>query len=182
MPTLTKAVPTAPPSPFKMQQAMTILAGLRDTLLAIDPTIADDPRLFADMLEGEGGDAVAVIERVIRASIDADCMAEAAKLRKQDIAERQTRYERRCAALRKVAFDVLEALGLPRLEREDFTASVGDRAGKVIITDEKALPKAFTRTTIEPDKTLIAAELKAGRRVRGAVLSNPERGLTIRTR
>ncbi len=171
-----------PPSSYRVMNAVMELAQVREMLLAIDPTIEDDQALFQDLLEGEGGDNLAVIERLIEASIESDALADAAKLRLADLAERRARFERRSAAYRAVALQALESINLKRLEKPAWTASVANRPPKVVITDETALLPHFIRTKTEPDKALIAAALKNGVTVDGAVLSNPERGITIRTR
>ena len=175
-------VPAIPPSPAALHRAFTLLSAVRDALLATDPTIADDPQLLHDMLEGEAGSALEVLARVVRASIDADDLADAAKSRKQAIGERQARFERRREALRNAALMALQALDLPRLEQPDFTASVGISRDKVLITDEKALPRKYTRTIIEPDREAIGEALRANVRVPGAMLSNGTPTLTIRGR
>jgi len=161
---------------------MSALLAVRQRLLQDDPDLADDEQLFSDMLEGEGGDAMEVLHRVLRASIAAKDMAEAADSRAIEIAARRDRYRRRAEALRGAAFAALDALGIKKLELPDLTASV--RAGQpvVVITDEAALPEVCIRVTREPDKALIAAALKGGREVPGAELSNSSPSLTVRTR
>jgi len=170
------------PSAYRMEQAMSALLAVRQRLLQDDPDLADDERLFSDMLEGESGDAMEVLHRVLRASIAAKDMAEAADTRASDIAARRDRYRRRAEALRGAAFAALDALGIKKLELPDLTASV--RAGQpvVVITDETALPEAFIRTKRDPDKALINAALKAGNTVPGAELSNSTPSLAVRTR
>lgn len=172
-----------PPSSWAVQNAVTALAQLRDRLLAVEPSLADDPRTLGDMLEGEDAeDYLATIDRVIRCALDAGALAEAAKQRKGDIAERQARFERRRDVLRKVAFEALEALDMDRRETAEFTATIGNRPPHVVITDAAALPAAYVRTHTEPDKAAVLADLKHGVEVPGATLSNPQRGISIRTR
>lgn len=182
MPAKTPRPPAVAPSPGAMMRAMTVLAGLKDQLLAIDPTIVEDEKLYADMLEGEGGDALDVLARVVRASIDADDLAEAVKQRKQLLADRQTRFERRRDAMRRAALSVLQELALPKWEHAEFTISISEGRDKVIITDDKAIPDALCRITREPDKTAIGRLLKANTPVRGATLGNAEPFLSLRAR
>jgi hypothetical protein len=171
---------TKAPSSYRVAEAMTALLRLRDELIAIDPEIEQDDRLLLDMLDAEGGDAVQIIERVIRASIEANALADAAKRRKQEIDERKARFERRRDALRRVALDALSALGVAKLEREDFTASI--RAGQphVVVTDIDALPDAFRRVKVEAEKALIHAAFKSGHSIPGAEISNTAPSLTVR--
>ena len=170
------------PSSWSMQNAMTALMEARDRLLAEDATIADDQRLFHDLLEGETDNALEILERVIRLSIESDNLAKAAKLRKDEIAEREARFRKRRDGLRAMAFSALDCLRPLKIEREDFTASIRNGQPVVVITDMDKLPSAFVRTKVEPDKVLIGAALKAGNAVDGAELSNSAPNISIRTR
>ncbi len=169
------------PSSYRVMNAVMELAQVREMLLAIDPTIEDDPALFQDLLDGEGGDNLAVIERLIEASIETDALADAAKLRLADLAERRARFERRRDAYRAVALKALEAINLKRLERPTWTASIGNRPPKVMV-NEDALPDRWFRVKREADKAALATALKAGETIDGATLSNGGVGLTVRTR
>lgn len=171
-----------PPSSYKVMIAGNELAQLRETLISICPDIEEDPALFADMLEAEGGDALQVVERLIEASIEAGCLADAAKERLADLVERKARFERRRDTYRMGALQVLERINLRKLERPAWTASVSNRPPKVVITDESALDEIYVRVRREPDKAAIAAGLKNGDTVRGAELSNGGVGLTVRTK
>ena len=171
------------PSGFAVQNAMLALSQLRDRLLAVEPSLADDAFMLASMLEGEDADDhLATIDRVIRCAIEADALIDAVQTRQTDLAERKARFTRRRDVLRQTAFDALDALGMNRRETGDFTASLANRPPKVVVVDEAALPSAFIRTRTEPDKTAIAAALKAGETVAGAELGNGGRGISIRTR
>jgi len=162
---------------------MAELEALRRHLLTIDPTIGEDEKLLADMFDAEGGDALDVIARVVRAAMEAEDMAAAADKRAREIAQRKARFELRSEALRNVARQALLACGVPKLEREDFTASITKGSqGKVIITDEKGLRPEFLHQPKppEPNKAAIKEALLAGKLVPGAVLSNPEPGFSVR--
>ncbi|MFZ0711382.1 MAG: siphovirus Gp157 family protein [Terrimicrobiaceae bacterium] len=158
------------------------LAELRAELIAICPDIEQDEALFADMLEGEAPDALAVIDRLIEAALESDAMARMIKSRQDDMTERRQRFERRDDAYRLAVLYVFERLNLKRLERPAWTASVVNRPPKVVITDEEALHDYFVRIKREPDKAAIATALKHGETVSGAELSNGGVSLTIRTK
>jgi hypothetical protein len=170
------------PSSYRVHNAVMELAQVREMLISICPDIEQDEALFHDMLEGEAADSLAVIERLIEASVESDALADAAKLRQADLAERRARFEKRSAAYRTVALQAMEQINLRKIERGHFTASISNRPAKVVITDEAALLPHFVRTKTEPDKTLIAAALKNGVTVEGAQLSNGGVGLTVRTK
>lgn len=169
------------PSGYAMERAMVELMQARERLLAIDPTIDEDQQLLADMLDGEGGDAMQILERLIEASIDADGLADAAKARKGEIAERQARFERRRDALRFIAQQALDALGLKRLERATWTASIAVRPPPLIV-DEAALPDEWFRTKREPMRAEIRKAIAGGSEIVGAQLGNAATGITVRTR
>lgn len=173
---------TKPPSSYAVMEAGNQLARVREMLFAIDPSIEEDQQLFHDMLEGEAPDALAVIERLIEASVESDALADAAKARQADLANRRARFERRRDAYRAVALKAMEQIHLRRLERPAWTASIANRPARVLITDESALDEIYIRVEREPDKAAIAAGLKNGDTVRGAELSNGGVGLTVRTR
>jgi hypothetical protein len=173
----------AEPTAWQLSRALEQLLALRQELAAIDPAIEDDPRLYLDMLDGEGGDALSVLTATIRSSIADDRRAEAAKAHKADIAARQAGFERSRDLKRRAAFAAFETLNLPRITEWDFTAYRHKGVPHVLITniDASALG-AFVRIEKVPDKLGIAAELRQGKRLDGAELSNPEPGLTVRTR
>ena len=170
------------PSGYALTRAMGELMAARERLLAEDATIAEDDRLFHDLLEGETDNALEILERVIRLSIESDNLAKAAKLRKDELAEREDRFRKRRDGLRAMAFSALDCLRPLKIEREDFTASIRNGQPVVIVTDMDKLPAAFVRTKVEPDKTLIGAALKAGNTVDGATLSNSPPNIAIRTK
>jgi hypothetical protein len=174
--------PARQPSSWQLEQAMSVLLSTAARLREDDPDLMQDERLFADMLEGESGDAMEILDRVIRASIVAQSFAEEAAERADAIAERAKRYKTRADALRGCAFAALTALDLPRLERPDFTASIRAGQASVFIEDEAAVPDSLCRTTRTPDKTLIGVALKAGNVVTGARMLDGIASLTIRTR
>lgn len=173
---------TEPPSPRRIYEATLALAAARDRLLAEDPDLEADQRLFHDMVEGEAeGDPFAVLDQVIRAAIEADAMAEAAEARAKDMLARSDRYTRRCIALRGIVFAAFESLGIKRHERPDFTVSVRAGVPSVTITDESAIPETHWRVTRSVDKAAIRADLKAGIPIPGAELSNAAPSLAIKS-
>jgi hypothetical protein len=170
------------PTPYALEQAMSVLMAVRSRLLEDDPDLADDERLMADMLEGESDDALEVLHRMVRASLHAKSMAEAAKQRAADMDARAARYARRDAALRGGVFAAMDALQLRKLEQPDFTAGVSAGTVAVVITDETALPDEFMRVEKSPNKTAIGAALKGGATVPGAELSNGLPRLSVRVK
>ena len=132
------------PNSWEVMNAGNELAEVRARLIAICPDIEDDQTLFADMLEGEAPDAIAVIERLIDAAVAADALADAAKIRQDNLALRKARFEKQSEAYRAVALQQLERINLRKLQRAQWTASIANRAGKVVITDPDAVPPTLT--------------------------------------
>ena len=174
----------AAPSPFAIEQAMSVLLSARARLAADDPEMATDESLLADILGSDPDtcDAMDVLHRVLRAAVHAKDMAEAADARAKVITERRDRYKRRAEMLRGIGFAAMDALGTARVELPDLTASVATGRPSVVVTDEAAVPDTFIRMTRAPDKTLIAAALKAGETVPGAEMSNAMPVLSIRSK
>lgn len=154
---------------------------VRESLLTSFPELAEDQQALADTLEGETSliDAAASL---IRAALEDEAFEEACAKLAAEKRERAARFGQRALKRREAALSLLQAADIPKLEQADFTASVGKSRGKVIVADEAALPDAMFRTTRSPDKTAIGEALKDGKTVPGALLSNPEPTLTVRTR
>lgn len=154
---------------------------VREMLLASFPELADDAQALADTLEGETGlhDALAAM---IRKSQDAEAYEEALGHLIAEKAARKERWGRQSIALRNTVLELMQAAGISKLVQPDFTASVGKGRGKVVIADEAELPDAFFRVSRSPDKTAIGRALNDNKTVPGALLSNAEPTLTVRTK
>lgn len=150
-------------------------------LLATYPELAEDEDLRADMFEGET-DLHALVERLVRMKLDADTMASAIKARKQEIAERQSRYERKSDGAKALLKGVMLAADLPKVTLPDATVSITKARTIVEITDETALPQGFVEIRRVPKKTEIKAALEAGEEIPGAALGLSEEGLMVRTK
>lgn len=170
------------PSPYALERAMSILMAVRERLLTEDPTIAEDERLFSDLLDGQGGDAIEVLDRLVRAAQHASSMATAAKIRAQDMMERSKRYSNREDTLRSVIMSAMEALGMKRREAADFTVGISAGTPSVHVPDVNAVPDEYVVIDRKPDKTKIGALLKNGEHPAWAELSNASPRLTIRSK
>jgi hypothetical protein len=167
--------PPPPPSlsPWQQEQAATLIRSVRERLLAEDPDIAADPDLWRDTLDGET-DAIDLIRAFIRAAIDADMLAEAARKRQAEIAARADRAERRKHAFRAAALGLMDLAGIARLPEPDFTARI--QAGQPYLAelDVDAIPSDYVdvevTVTRRPLKDRILADLKSGQTIPGARL------------
>ena len=147
-------------------------------LLADNPELEEDDVLRLDMVEGETN-AMELLDQLIQAERDARTLGEAIDLEIARLNKRFTRFENRRMAIRKLMMQLMEAANLKKAERPAATVSIAAGRPKVLITDESAIPPAFTRTKVEIDKESIAKTLKAMGEVPGATLSNAEPTLRI---
>ena len=158
-------------SPFQLQQATAVLMSVRQRLLQEDPDIAADERLFSDMLEGEGGNAMDAIDAALRAALHAEDMAEAASNRAKQLMDRADRYGDRARDLRAACFAALDALGVRRRELPDATASVRTGPKRVQITG--IVPDEYKRhPPPQDDLRKIKDDLQDGKSLDFACLSN----------
>lgn len=171
------------PSSWRVQQAMQILLDARQRLLNACPDIEDDEILYLDNLDGESGDALQIIERLVDSLLEDKMMAEAVEARKAALAERQVRFERRAQAKRAIVMATLEALNLTELPRPQWTVTVNKGQLSVVVPDVEKLSLDYVKITKEPKKRLIHEAMDAGVDFDGAAsLSNGPPTLTIRTR
>ena len=150
-------------SPRALEMDMAAVDRLK-AMLGNDPDI----KLLLDMIEGQTGALEKMdrfVERIIAdRALEARARARAARLKK------------RSDILRATVLAMIEKFGVPRVERDLYTASVGHKA-KVEITDQKAIPDDFLRVTA--NTRAIGKALRNGEKVEGAVLGNPAPYLLI---
>jgi len=148
-------------------------------LLATYPELAEDEDLRADMFEA-GTDLHPLIERLVKMKLDADTMAAAIKARKQDISERQARFERKAEAAKSLIKSVMVAADIPKVTLPDATVSVTSARVIVEIDDLDAIPQGYAKFEKRADKTALKAALEAGEEIPGARLALSDEGLMVR--
>ena len=166
------------PSAYRVQQAMACAASFAASLRA---EIGEDDHDRLILALDSETDAIDLLRQVVRASLEADAQADAADARLKALTARRDRFRARKEAARGLAFSMMDALGLTRLDDPEFSVSIGRPRQKVLVTDEDALPEAFWRVTRAPDMATINAALKAGP-VPGVEVVNGMPSLTIRTK
>src|SRR5690606_22723516 len=112
------------------------------SLLERHPELVEDEDLRADMFEGET-DLHSIVNRLVSIKLDADAMAAAVKARKQDIADRQSRFERKAEGAKALLKDLLIAADLPKVTLPEATVSITKPRTKVNILDVNELPQGF---------------------------------------
>lgn len=161
-------------------QADEVAAQISQMLLAF-PELDEDEVLRADMFEGQTNlhDTLRNMERIRHEAADTQA---AIKLYMDEMHARAGRFERREQAMRAIMFKLLQLANLQKVELPEATLSIRAGQYKTIITDEHLLTDEFVRIKREPDKGKIKAALMTGTAVPGALLSNPEPTLAIRTK
>lgn len=152
---------------------------LRDRLQAEFPDIDEDT--LRDTVEGLSSlpDALAALTR---SYLDDLTLAAALGLRIDDMQERLSRIEHRAEKKRELVTTVMERADIKKLTEPDFTASLRSSPPAVVVTDEEQIPEAYWKP--QPprlDRQGISAALKEGAMVPGAMLSNTEMVLSVRT-
>lgn len=150
-------------------------------LLASFPELDEDEDLRADVLEGET-DFHSIAARILRRKLDARVMSSAIKERKQEIAERQARYERQEDGYTALLKSLLIAAGVDKLTLPDATVSITKPRIVVEITDETAIPQGFVEIKRIPKKAEIKKALEAGEIIPGAALGLSDDGIMVRTK
>jgi Siphovirus Gp157 len=142
------------------------------------------PEVIRDTLEGLEGDlsvkATNVAKFVLGIEAEADAILEAA----EQIRQRGERRRKRAESIRHYLLFCMQGAGITKIECPEFTLAVQKNPDAVEIENPEAIPAEFLVTPEppppRPDKALIKAALKAGRRVEGAWLRQGEH-LRIRT-
>lgn len=169
------------PSAWAIQQAMSALMSGRAAMEA-DPDLAGDEAAISAALSVETQDVFELIHRVLQASTHARARAEMADTMLHDLAARRDRYRRRGDTLRATAFAAMDALGLPRVEWPDLTASIARGRQTPIVTNELDLPEEYTLTTVRPNMEAIRTDIKQGVVIPGVEVTNGIPTLQVRTK
>jgi len=140
-----------------------------------------DEKLLTDCLEAET-DLNEFLRVVVDRMQDSAAMAGGIASRIAEQTIRQDRFVRREKAMRALAFKLLQAADLPKIELPEATLSIRKGTPKVIITDDDAIEPAFCKVSYTPDRTKIKEALDAGELVAGAQLSNGEPSLSVRSK
>jgi len=153
------------------------VAKLRASVAAVD---ADDATLLLDTIEGETRffDVVdALLRRMVANQVNVTGLLAA----EADMATRRERFEQSIATDRALIEQAMTIAELDKIERPVATLSLAARPPKVMIETEADIPAEFWKAS-DPtlDRKALAAALKAGRTIPGAVLSNAAPSLQAR--
>jgi predicted nuclease with TOPRIM domain len=152
-----------------------------EALKGIYPELEEDADLLATTVEGET-EFERVIDKLVTFVREAETMAEAVKARKDEIAERQKRFERQSEAGRKIILSLMDAAQQPKVTLPEATLSITKPREKLNIWAEEEIPQGYFALIRKPDTKAITAALKAGNEIPGASLELGSSGLIIRTK
>jgi hypothetical protein len=153
---------------------------IRDRIRAQEPQI--DEQTLADTVEGLT-DVHEILAAILRGALADEALATGLKCRVSEMQDRLNRLQDRAAKRRQIAKDAMVELDLMKLTAPDFTASIRAGMQSLVVLNEDAVPKTYWEPG-EPRlrRQILANDLKGGAEVAGAILSNPEPILSVRTR
>jgi hypothetical protein len=153
---------------------------LKERLLALYPH-TDEETLY-DTLEGIT-DLHEMIAAVIRSALVEEALQAGLRTRLEEMRRRLERLEERSAKKRQLALEAMCEVGLKKLEQPDFTASARAGIPFLIIVSEGEVPADYwVPQPPKLDRQTLLADLKRGREIAGAQLSNPKPILAVRTK
>lgn len=129
-----------------------------------------DDETLSDTLEGIS-EFPALIEEIVRSSLDDEAMIAGLKTRADAMAARLARLKERYQKKRQLAAKALGSAGLAKLQAVDFTVALSEGALRLEIKDESKLAIDYLiPQPPKPDRAAITAALKNGIALEGASL------------
>ena len=153
---------------------------IRERLVATWPEL--DADTLNDTLEGIT-DLHEMIATIIRSALVDEALLTGLRSRLDDMKQRLTRLEERGAKKRQLALEAMNEVGLTKLQQPDFTASARAGSPSLIVIAEDAIPQTYwVPQPPKLDRQALLGELKRGREIPGAQLSNSKPILAVRTK
>lgn len=142
----------------------------------------DDAQTIEDTLSAESWPLELKAQNVAYAIKSLEATAAAIKNAEAEMAERRKRMEKRTENLREYAKTCMEIAGVSKVSCPHFDLTIKKNPPKVEVFEEALIPAKFMRTPEPPpppapeiDKKAIAAAIKAGETVPGALSSQGTR-------
>ena len=133
-----------------------------------------DSDTVRDTVEGMAGEVEDKLRAVIAYSLELDVLATGASDAAKRMADRAKSLQSRVDWLRTYALQAMQATGIGEVSTDEFSAKVAKKPASVNVLDAALIPPALMRTPepapAMPDKSSIAAVLKAGGVVPGCEL------------
>jgi len=161
---------------------MTALYELAATFRAEAAKLAEldlDDQTLLDTLEGMSGDLEVKAQNVVMFARNLEASAVAIKEAEAQMAARRKAIENRAAGLRKYVQTSMQVAGVTKIECPYFALKLQNNPPSVDVFEPGLIPLEFMTQPKPPEpapnKTAIAAELKAGHEVPGARLVQSQR-------
>lgn len=136
----------------------------------------------SDAVEGET-QLNEVCAKLLRHALYLEAQAKGVQQYMDDLRTRKQRMEDSAGTLRAMVLQAMEVAGIKSVKDATLTASTRPVAPTAIIEDEVSIPSDyFVPQDPRIDKNALTADLKEGREIPGARLSNGGYSLTIRTK
>lgn len=150
-------------------------------ILEAYPELSEDESLRADILDAET-DFHKLIDSLVKRKLDAREMAAGAKARKQEVGERQSRFERQEAGFDTLIKGLMQFADMQKVVLPEATVSITKPRTVVEITDLDAIPQGYAKFEKRADKAALKAAMEAGEKIPGAALVLSDDGLMVRTK
>jgi hypothetical protein len=153
---------------------------VKERLAAEDPSL--DEQTLADTVEGLTN-VHEILCAILRAAIADEALVIGLKGLIADMEDRRDRLHERAAKRRQIVKEAMTELEIKKLQAPDFTASLRPGFPSLVVLNENDIPSIYWEPR-DPklDRATLIADLKQGRDVGGASLSNPEPVLSVRVR
>jgi hypothetical protein len=151
-----------------------------ENLKIAHPEILEDEEAWIATLESETS-FEDLLTSVVRRIEDTKALVIGTKDRFEELKSRKDRFEHRVDTLRNLAFKIMQAAELAKVELPEATLSL--RAGTQQLigeVDPQELPDELCKISRDLNRTAIKEALKTGLTVPGFELSNSPPSLTIR--
>lgn len=151
-----------------------------ENLKLVHPELLEDDEAWLATLESETS-FEELLTNIVRRIEDTKALVIGTKDRFEELKARKDRFEHRVESLRNVAFKLMSAAELAKVELPEATLSL--RAGQQQVIggcDPEALPDNLCRISRVPDLPTIKLALKNGATVPGFELTNGSPSLSIR--
>ena len=150
-----------------------------EVLLRYFPELSEDEELRFDTLDAET-EIRPILTNAVISSMLAESYIDGINHSINRLEERKEKSKRRLEFFRKLIQEVMETANLTRVDLPEGILTLQSAPQRVLINDESKLPEDMFRVTKAVDKTKIKNELKDGKSVPGAELSNGGTMLVIR--
>lgn len=121
------------------------------------------------------------LSAVVRSQQEDQTLAEALKIRIDEMQSRSRRLSHRVETKRELVMTVMERAEIDKIVESDFTVSMRRTPTRLIVSDETSIPKEYWKPQAPKlDRRKLTDTLKSGQPVTGAGLDNGGRSITLR--